>query len=119
MKSKTNQQPDVKIMDIVGEVLSEEKFSPHKCYRRIKIAGGRGVKWPRGLTKRLYLFGVSHEARENILPGEMVCITQVREIKDGKHRCLAVTKTTEITILPVAENKNMGPLTSYFPEAAK
>lgn len=120
MKKNNKQQAAVKVMDIIGEVLPEEGFTPNKCHRRIKIAGGRGVKWPKGLKKRLYLFGVNHEVRENILPGVMVCITQVREFKKGKYRCLSVTKMTEITILPMVENKNASPSpASHLPEAAR
>lgn len=105
MKQNNNQRTAVKVMDIIGEVLPEENFTPNKCHRLIKIAGGRGVKWPRGLRKRLYLFGVNHEIREKLLPGEMFHITQVREIKDGKYHCLAVTKITKISILPALEHK--------------
>lgn len=120
MKKKPEQKPSVKLMDVIGEIMPEENFTPNKYHRHIKIAGGRGVKWPRGLPKRLYLFGVDHKIREQLLPGEMVYITQVRETKDGKYRCLAVTKITKITILPALERKTTLPSpASNLLEAAK
>ncbi|HAU3117764.1 TPA: hypothetical protein JDC63_000859 [Salmonella enterica subsp. arizonae] len=91
-----------KDMDIIGEVLPSDDFKPEGVHRRVRIAGGRGVCWPKGLIKRVYLFGIPHERRGDLLPGTLVCLEHLRELKKGKHRCLSATNKTIITILPTA-----------------
>jgi hypothetical protein len=101
MKKKPKLQPVVKNMDIIGEILPEDNFNPYRCHRRIKIAGGRGVKWPKGLIKRLYHFQGDKTAFRTLSPGTIVCIEECIEMKSGRHRCLRTLPQSVITILHV------------------
>lgn len=105
MKQNNKQRTAVKVMDIIGEVLPEEGFTPNKCHRRIKIACVRGVNWPKGVIKRLYHFYGDPTVFKSILPGDLVYVEGCIETKKGKHRCLRTIKQTVITILPVLEDK--------------